>query len=210
MSFNCGIDFSITSPSMCFYNEKMDEYKIHAWTQTKKYKRPLTKIKNYSFIIHYIDRKEYPTNYSFYYKLVKEMIEWLITYKTKLVGIEEFAFGGSGKITILAECVGYLKFRYYEETKNQIIPIPISFGKMVGNEKMLGSASKYTNIKWFLENELNFLKRLNLNITDETPLSDIIDSINILRVIQYYNDYNNDIEIPEKLKKSFNKWKMNL
>jgi hypothetical protein len=201
-----GLDFSITCPALTIYDDKTNEYEVYVWTNVKKlegYSLIKNNGKTYFFNIDYLERKK--DHYEYYFKLVDSIIHKIESKKIEALGIEQYAFGGSGKLTILAEAVGMIKRFYFKTYNKYIMEVPIQLGKMVGNSEFRGDASKYTNIQYFLKNECNFLESLHLSIRDESPVGDIVDSFNIMKSLVYLHKKINGEVLPAKLVKSLSK-----
>jgi hypothetical protein len=190
-----GLDFSITSPSICIYNSDKDTYNITSWTQIKSKQMKKTKVNNFTFESIYIERTD-----SFYFDLSDEISKRI--KKLDYLGIEQYAFSGSGKLTVLAEVVGIIKYNFYKAKGYKITEVSIPQGKMCANRENKGNVGKYTNIYFFINNYVpKLLEKTIANISDETPLSDWVDSFGICNYVIYLYKYNNrnTEDIPEKI-----------
>ena len=201
-----GLDFSITSPALCVYNSDEDHYTITSWTQEERLAREAVTSGKLTASVEYIERNK---GDDFYFRLPEKIAFTIIYEDAEAVGVENYAFSANGKITVLAECLGVLKYLYRTKAGDSIIPVAIPHGKMCSNEKMMGNVGKYTSIEYLLSNyaESDFLDKINLKITDETPLSDWCDSFGVCRFIYFKTLYERGEteKIPTKILKSLKK-----
>lgn len=172
-----GIDYSMTSPAICIYNDTAGEFKfdncyVHYLTQSRKYE---VKIKNVQG--HYFEYKSEMDRYDqissfFLDRILEQDIE-------RKVFIEDYSMGSKGRVFHIAENTGVLKYRMFQfgiEFKT----VPPTVIKKFATGK--GNANKERMQEIFeQENTIRLKNELNMTEKQWNPSSDIIDSYYICK-----------------------------
>lgn len=201
-----GIDFSITCPAICIYSTTGDNYYFEAWVHKNEHKKMVINktINNMEFKCTWIDRKD-----DFKFRLPEAIVSSIMLRidKDSDIGIEDYAYSGSGQITKLAESAGLIKYLLYEKYGYHIKEISISQGKMMTSFDMKGNTGKGESVINFIQTFVpNLLTELNYDINDmSVPVFDWVDAFGICKFVYYYHRYNNGEDVPEKIKKSIDK-----
>lgn len=177
MTIYAGIDYSLTSPSICIYNTdrgdfSFDKCMVYFLTDTKKLNTVfLGNVRGDSFEDYNSECQRYDT-----------ISEWAIQYLVgcKMVGIEDYAYAAKGRVFHIAENTGILKYKLFQ----QGIPvdtIPPTVVKKNATGK--GNADKEMMYRAFVSETGIMLKDvITPNKKDVgNPVSDIVDSFYICK-----------------------------
>lgn len=183
-----GIDYSLTSPSVCVTKIENGEFKYENskfyFLRQSKHQQSIGR----TFICH-----EYPSYSSAierYDKLASWTLENLVWYtgRVQKVFIEDFAFSATGRVFNIAENVGVLKKRLYD-AKISFECIPPTVIKKFATGK--GNAKKevmydafYQESKVDLQSSLS-PKSKNIG----NPVSDIVDAYYITKTGYFTLDF---------------------
>lgn len=172
-----GIDYSMTSPAICIYDDSVGDFKfencvIHYLTQSKKYEVKFKNIQGHYF--------EYENEMQRYDIISSFFLDRILEYDLqKRVFIESYSFASTGRIFHIAENTGILKYRMWQfgidfETIPPTVIKKFATGKGNANKELLQeSFEKETDIR--LKHELNMTEK------QWNPSSDIIDSYYICK-----------------------------
>jgi Holliday junction resolvasome RuvABC endonuclease subunit len=180
-----GIDYSMTSPAICLYNDKIGEFifnncVLHYMTQLKKYD---VSFKNVSG--HYFEYKNEMERYdiisSFFIDRILELHE-----ETKIF-IEDYSMGSKGRVFNIAENTGVLKYKFwnFQITFKTVSPAIIKkFATGKGN-------SNKEKMQLVFEQESSIRLKEELKMTEKqwNPSSDLIDAYYICKY-GYQNEKN--------------------
>ena len=188
MPWFCGIDFSLTSPAMCFHHT--DDAKL-SWYYMSTTKSKLKESHNlHSSIIDVPksvnqDLLEGSIDASFdrYNQISEYFMSIIEIHKPKHIFLEGYSLGSTGKVFSIAENTAVLKTRLYD--KNYYVSvIPPTVVKKFATGK--GNASKTIMREKFFEiNDIaNKRKLIEPRITDlhkvakyvNSPMTDLIDA----------------------------------
>ena len=166
-----GIDLSLTSPSLCIYDNNgvfdLDHVKIYYLTDVNKsimQNKYLTGIKY----------PDYQTQEDRYHVLSSWVLDRVKEHKVKQVFIEGYAFNAVGRVFQIAENTGVLKYRLKMVGLNTITVPPTVIKKYATGK---GNANKEVMQASFLhETGINLKNTLSLTEKQWNPSSDIIDS----------------------------------
>ena len=170
-----GIDYSLTSPCICvcdIQNEKFDfnNCEFHFFAQTKhQLQLPHKNLFSYSPI-------KYTTESERYNKLSEWVLDIFSTNFIKTnVYFEDYAFAATGRVFHIAENVGVLKHKFWQQNIKYETFAPTTIKKTATGK---GSSSKRDMYESFVEQtEFDFRKDLAPNSTEiGNPVSDIVDS----------------------------------
>lgn len=183
-----GIDYSLTSPSICIYKE------------TNGNNRPITCDCPNNCTYYFFDTNakwtsssnmnafvypEYKTDIERYQKLAQWSIDRLIWYTGRVdrVVIEDYAYAATGRVFNIAENGAILKY-YLTENKIKYVTVPPTTIKKFATGK--GNASKDMMYEsWRLAGGTEFDK------PNKNPYSDIVDSYFLCKYgIETYNSEN--------------------
>lgn len=171
-----GIDYSMTSPAICFYSEESGQFKfenceVYYLTQTKKYELNYKNIVgSYFEFSNQMDRYDMISSY---------FLDRIYERDVEKVFIEDYSLGSKGKVFHIAENTGVLKYRFWNlgiayET------IPPTVIKKFATGK--GNADKQKMQDVFeSENSIRIKDELNMTKKQWNPSSDIIDSYYICK-----------------------------
>mgnify|MGYP003344869967 FL=1 len=164
-----GIDYSLTSPSICVYNN-VDEFSFSACTfyvlnDRKCHTLPNIKIKEHS---NYDSSNRRYENISDYFLPILSCCDSIM--------IEDYSMGSKGKVFHIAENTEVLQFKLYKMNKNYDKVPPTTLKKWASGK---GNATKEIMYKSFISSEnidlidlLGFSKKNKLS----SPITDIVDS----------------------------------
>jgi len=173
-----GIDYSMTSPAICFFNIDKKEFKFdncqfYFLTQNKKYETNSKNITgNYFEYKNEMERFDLISSY-FIDKILMQEDSELLVY------LEGYSMGSRGKVLNIAENVGILKYRlwnfhvFYETVPPTVI-------KKFATDK--GNADKQM-MQDFFEKESNVKLKEVFSMTKKqwNPSSDLIDAYYICK-----------------------------
>ena len=163
-----GIDYSISSPSVCVFEGDEFNYKqckFHFLSNRKTLHNQYGNIIGYPHPI-YNSQEERFDNIS----------SWTLDkcINSDLVVIENYSFGSTGMVFHIGENVGLLKHKLFSSKINYFSVAPTAIKKYATGK---GNANKHTMIEKFVEQEgINIRDQLSLKENNITPTSDIIDS----------------------------------
>lgn len=181
----CGIDYSLTSPALCFYTKDIDDGPINPvdccyyffdnndsrWSTTSN-----------------MSHSSYP-KYTTQIERYDKLSEWVITtidtinHKINYIIIEDYAFSAKGKVFNIAENCGILKYKLYQNNLPFFSVSPTTIKKFATNK---GNANKELMYEhWLNEGGIPLAK------SSKNPDSDIVDSYFICK----YGLINKDIFI---------------
>jgi len=172
--FFCGVDYSITSPCLCFYEYQADqEFNLkncffHFLTNKQKY--------NGLFDYRYCGTKieAYKTQTQRFIQNADWAINKMKEYEALHVALEGYAFGAKGRVFDIAESTGILKFKMFEEKTKWFSVTPTEIKKFATGK---GNASKDMMYEVFSEEtSTNIADDLSPGIKLGNPVTDIVDS----------------------------------
>ena len=179
-----GVDYSMSCPCMCIYDEVKTDKKLdikncqfHFIIGTKKY------IGNLSSSPEIVG-KEIPTfsnNTERFDLISKHFTDIIENNEIKSIGLEGYAYAGSGVVFDIAENTGLLKHKIWKQEKKLNIFSPAQVKKFATGS---GRADKDAMYKAFLEETgLDLVKLLNYTKEKiESPIADIVDSYYICKI----------------------------
>lgn len=176
-----GIDFSISSPCVCFWNSKekhlfenCEFYFLHSRNSINKINFP----KN----IHFAEAspsKQNPIRFSENAFLLSEFIKkYLDNHRRFAILMEGYSMGAKGRTFDIGEATGIFKFYLANQNLFPLILSPSSIKKEATGK---GNANKFQMLEKFLEinNSLRNSEWINVLRTEKhllSPLTDIVDS----------------------------------
>lgn len=177
-----GIDYSLTSPSICIYEGKVNEFdfdkcKIYFLSNTKKFS---------TYNYKNIDGQENLSNFSSPEERYDFISDWamdiIISHEVEKVAIEDYSYGSTGKVFHIAENAGLLKWKLWQSEIEYVLVAPTHIKKFATGK---GNAKKEMMYENFLtETQRNL--QLELEIKSEkigNPVSDIVDSYYICKYL---------------------------
>lgn len=172
-----GIDYSLTSPALCLYEEGdfgFDNVKFFYLTSLKKTLRSDGKFNGtlYPEFNNPLHRYNNISNW-----VIRDVI---IPFQVRKVYIEDYAFAAVGKVFNIAENTGVLKYRIWKECNIECETIPPTVIKKAATGK--GNANKEAMQQAFIhETGFNLKEHLQLTDSQWNPSSDLIDSYYICK-----------------------------
>jgi len=177
MTIYAGIDYSLTSPSICIYNTKIGDFRfdhcmIYFLTDVNKLKKVfLGNVRGETFQDYENECQRYDT-----------ISEWAIQYLIgcTMVGLEDYAFAAKGRVFHIAENTGILKYKLFQQgIPVDTIPPTVVKKKATGK----GNADKESMYNAFVSETGVMLKDIiTPNKKDVgNPVSDIVDSYYICK-----------------------------
>ena len=173
-----GIDYSLTSPSICIFNSQepftFNRCAFYFLTDVKKNQRLfLTNIKGESI-----------TNWDSDFTRYENISDWAMEYLIgcEQIAIEGYAFGAKGKVFHIAENTGVLKYRLHQASiPVEVIP-PSAIKKQAAGK---GNANKEEMYKAFVkETGIQLQAVISPGKKDiGNPVSDIVDSYFICKAL---------------------------
>jgi Holliday junction resolvasome RuvABC endonuclease subunit len=177
-----GIDYSLTSPSICIYEGEVNEFdfnkcKIYFLSNTKKFS---------TYNYKNIDGQENLSNFSSPEERYDFISDWamdiIISHEVEKVAIEDYSYGSTGKVFHIAENAGLLKWKLWQSEIEYVLVAPTHIKKFATGK---GNAKKEMMYESFLtETQRNL--QLELEIKSEkigNPVSDIVDSYYICKYL---------------------------
>lgn len=171
-----GIDYSLTSPSLCVYRGEGDfnlsSVNFHYLSDIKK------SIKNEGYLIG-TSYPSFTTQEQRYHQISNWVLDVVNLYPITDVFIEGYAFNAVGRVFQIAENTGVLKYRLSQYGINSIT-VPPTVVKKYATGK--GNANKEKmNDSFIEETGVNLKSALQLTDKQWNPSSDIIDSYYICK-----------------------------
>jgi hypothetical protein len=174
--FVAGIDYSMTSPAICFYDTDSEQFNydtcvFHYLTQSKKYEVEFGNVYGHYFEYD-SEMKRYDTISSFF-------IDKILDRNVEHVFIEDYSMGSKGRVFHIAENTGILKYRLWlVGVKFTCVP-PTVIKKFATGK---GNSDKQKMQDFFeTENNVRFKQELNMTEKQWNPSSDLIDSYYICK-----------------------------
>ena len=171
-----GIDYSITSPAICLYDEKrefcFENCSFYFLTNTKKYAAKIApNINGEGFEEYAYDTERFDT-----------ISEWAtnLCVGAADVAIEGYAYGAHGKIFNLAENCGILKYKLHKLAVPVTIVEPSKVKKLATGK---GNADKQAMYEAFTKETKTDLMTVFDQKTLGNPVTDVIDSFYILKAL---------------------------
>lgn len=177
-----GIDYSLTSPSVCIYEGEVDEFdfnkcRIYFLSNTKKFS---------TYNYKNIDGQENLSNFSSPEERYDFISDWamdiIISHNVEKVAIEDYSYGSTGKVFHIAENCGLLKWKLWQAEIEYVLVAPTHIKKFATGK---GNAKKEIMYESFLT-ETNRNLQHELEIKSEkigNPVSDIVDSFFICKFL---------------------------
>lgn len=166
-----GLDYSMTSPAICLYNDADGECnfsncRVYFLTQTKKYDIMVRNMVGKYF--------EYQNEMSRYDTISNFFIERILERDVDKVFIEGYSMGSKGKVFHIAENTGILKYRLWRYGV-QVESVPPTVVKKFATGK--GNADKAGMQSSFMkDNNIDLKFEFKMTEKQWNPSSDIIDS----------------------------------
>ena len=175
-----GIDYSLTSPSVCVYNGDKDNF---TFDRCKIFY--LSSVKKFSEIVNnnlegQATLKEYACPEERYDYISDWALDILISYDIQHVAVEDYSYGSTGKVFHIAENTGLLKWKLWQSEINYMVVPPTVIKKFASGK---GNANKEKMYESFLFETKRKLQD-EFNIKSEkigNPVSDIVDSYYICK-----------------------------
>ena len=179
-----GIDFSITCPSICVYNQNDGDFsfkhcKVYFNQQNIAKKEQVRRDSLSLGNIFWSSRFETQSDEERYYLLADWALSILINEKVEIVSLEAYALGAKGRIFNIAEATGILK-SYMMTQGIKIHTYAPTLNKKLFSGK--GNAGKDVMIAAFNEkNGINISEEFGLEkCFTGSPISDIVDSYSLI------------------------------
>ena len=167
-----GIDYSMTSPAICLYDDAVGEFKfenctIYYLTQNKKYETSFKNVRG-EYFEYANEMQRYDLISSFFLDRMLEMAPIDMAY------IEDYSMGSKGRVFHIAENTGVFKYRMWQFGIN-FKTVPPTVIKKFATGK--GNANK-ERMQEVFESEYSIRLKEELKQTEKqwNPSSDIIDA----------------------------------
>jgi len=171
-----GIDYSITSPAICLFDEKrqfsFENCSFYFLTNTKKYATKIApNINGESFEEYAYDTERFDT-----------ISEWAtnLCIGAADVALEGYAYGAHGKIFNLAENCGILKYKLHKLAVPVTVIEPSRVKKCATGK---GNADKQAMYEAFTKETKTDLLSVFGQKTLSNPVTDVVDSFYILKAM---------------------------
>lgn len=177
-----GIDYSMTSPSICVQSEP-NVYHIYCLAKQKKLSGSyFFEEKGVNFNLHIACAIDDELETRRFDMISDWAIECILEHKVKEVHIEGYAFNAKGRAHSTAENAGLLKWKLWKQHGITTVSVPpLEVKKFAGASKR-SSDNKEPMEKAFVEETgLDLRQLLDLTPKTKNPISDIIDSYWICR-----------------------------
>jgi Holliday junction resolvasome RuvABC endonuclease subunit len=164
-----GIDYSMTSPSICKCSGEFafSECSFYYLTSKKKYEGTFDKMRGdpYPILADGTERFNFISDWA---------MKWVHEYKPSVVYIEDYAFGATGRVFHIAENTGLLKYKLWLAGVRYETVAPTSLKKYASGK---GNAKKDgMEVAFYDQTTYNVKEVLGVPKTQWNPSSDIIDS----------------------------------
>ena len=170
-----GIDLSLTSPALCFFEG--DEYNINGCTfyyLTKQKKLEGTfdshgvRVRGDLFIDHE------GNDILRYHAISMWVNEWIPVHSPEHIFLENYSYSSTGQVFNIAENTGILKYNLWKQSEKYTVIPPTVIKKMATGK---GNANKALMEQSFLETTgFNIRELLQLSQSVSNPISDLIDA----------------------------------
>lgn len=180
---HAGIDYSLTSPAVCVYNDKnpfeWNGVNVHFLSDIRKTQGNHGNVFGSPFHTYKSDQERYDG-------IAKWVFSVINLYNVENVYIEDYSYGSTGRVFHIAENAGVLKQKLWKYNINFHTIAPTVIKKFATGK---GNASKQKMEESFVE-ETNTDLRSLLTLTEKqnNPISDIIDSYYIVKT-GVHNDW---------------------
>src|SRR6056300_1186303 len=176
-----GIDFSISSPCVCFWNTKQQHLFENCEFFFLHSKRSITKI-NFPNNIHYSESSEskdnsvrFAENATF---LTCEIKKRLDNVKKYVIMLEGYSMGAKGRLFDIGEATGIFKLFLSQENIKPLVIAPTQIKKLATGK---GNANKFQMLEKFMEinTSLHNSEWIDVLTTEkhiQPPLTDLVDS----------------------------------
>lgn len=175
-----GIDYSITSPAMCFggLGSDFEDLRFFAFTRTMKKAFYPKSFENVTLI----EYPEWSSSEERYEKISDILLSGVTDPLTGLksydiVAFEGYAYGGSGNVFDIAEATSVMKMKFYRNGNLITTHAPTEIKKYATGK---GNANKIAMLDAFIEKtgKLEWKERFGMTKPDKipSPLSDLVDA----------------------------------
>lgn len=166
----CGIDFSLSSPSLSIIdNGKLEGLYCIRATKKQEVNNPIITLLEYPI---------YKTEMERFDKLTSLILNFIPSDIT-LCYIENYAFGPSANMAFsIGECTGLMKYKYYKRFNQELYAVPPTVVKKFATKS--GKATKRQMVDEFSKNEFDIYNAFCL-VDDKLdkikkPIDDICDA----------------------------------
>jgi Holliday junction resolvasome RuvABC endonuclease subunit len=170
-----GIDYSLTSPSVCVYEgeiEKMkfDGCKVYFLSNTKKFSdynyKNIDGQENLSSFVTAEERYDFISDWA---------MDILISHEVEEVFLEDYSYGSTGKVFHIAENCGLLKYKMWQADIKVTLVAPTQIKKFATGK---GNAKKELMYQSFFdETSRNLIEEFSQKSEKiGNPISDVVDS----------------------------------
>jgi len=176
-----GIDFSISSPCVCFWNTKQQHLFENCEFFFLHSKRSITKI-NFPNNIHYSESSESKDNSVRFAEnatlLTSEIKKRLDNVKKYVIMLEGYSMGAKGRLFDIGEATGIFKLFLSQENIKPLVIAPTQIKKLATGK---GNANKFQMLEKFMEinTSLHNSEWIDVLTTEkhiQPPLTDLVDS----------------------------------
>jgi len=176
-----GIDFSISSPCVCFWNTKQQHLFENCEFFFLHSKRSITKI-NFPNNIHYSESSESKDNSVRFAEnamaLTSEIKKRLDNVKKYVIMLEGYSMGAKGRLFDIGEATGIFKLFLSQENIKPLVIAPTQIKKLATGK---GNANKFQMLEKFMEinTSLRNSEWIDVLTTEkhiQPPLTDLVDS----------------------------------
>ena len=176
-----GIDFSISSPCVCFWNTKQQHLFENCEFFFLHSKRSITKI-NFPNNIHYLESSESKDNSVRFAEnatlLTSEIKKRLDNIKKYVIMLEGYSMGAKGRLFDIGEATGIFKLFLSQENIKPLVIAPTQIKKLATGK---GNANKFQMLEKFMEinTSLHNSEWIDVLTTEkhiQPPLTDLVDS----------------------------------
>jgi hypothetical protein len=170
-----GIDYSLTSPSVCVYEGevekiKFDSCKVYFLSNTKKFSDY-----NYKNLDGQENLSSFATPEERYDFISDWAMDILISHEVEEVFLEDYSYGSTGKVFHIAENCGLLKYKMWQSDIKFTLVAPTQIKKFATGK---GNAKKELMYEsFFNETSRNLIEEFSQKSEKiGNPISDVVDS----------------------------------
>lgn len=174
-----GIDYSITSPSICLYDSELggkmfyEKCIFHFRTGVKKTFDYVTQIKNKQYIV-YKEHQKRLMGTPRHCQLASWSIDIIEEFNPDAIFIEGYAMAAKGMTFDIGENTGALKVELYKKDYDINVVAPSSIKKFATGKGNASKTNMFENFK--KETRFNLPTILQVKNPESSPCSDIVDS----------------------------------
>jgi len=193
-----GIDYSITSPAICIYDEERNHYTFLSYSGASNVSGDVElDWNNFSIRIYKQRNKDdFKNNFERYNHIAEKMMIEFIKFEKNInsdcIAIEDYALGAKGRISDIVEATTLFKFRLFEKKYDLKQYPPKTLKKQIGGNGNLGKDDIYDQC-WGSEEMKELMEYLKKHFKEKKSgmvQGDLLDAYAVMkmRMKEYHNE----------------------